>query len=116
MPYADIALDTGPCNGHTTTADALWAGVPVLTWKGTNFAGRVSESLLSAVGLTELVADDLTEFGRLAVELAQDEVRQSHLRQNLLQARDTAPLFDTPRFTRDFEAALVAICADAAKG
>ncbi|KAA3519789.1 hypothetical protein G6L63_04170 [Agrobacterium vitis] len=116
VPYADIALDTGPCNGHTTTADALWAGVPVLTWKGTNFAGRVSESLLSAVGLTELVADDLTEFGRLAVELAQDEVRQSHLRQNLLQARDTAPLFDTPRFTRDFEAALEAICADAAKG
>ncbi|MBB4007084.1 O-linked N-acetylglucosamine transferase, SPINDLY family protein [Allorhizobium taibaishanense] len=113
LAHVDIALDTSPCNGHTTTADALWAAVPVLTWKGSSFASRVSESLLNAVGLQELVADGLDEFGCLAVELAQDEVRQSHLRQHLIRARDTAPLFDTPRFTRDFETALEAICSDA---
>lgn len=113
--YADIALDTFPCNGHTTTADALWAGVPVVTAKGSSFASRVSESLLNAVGLSELVANDITEFGRLAIELAQDGVRQSRLRQHLIDARTTAPLFDTTRFTRDFEAALEEICMDAAR-
>ncbi len=113
--FADIALDTAPCNGHTTTADALWAGVPVVTFKGSSFASRVSESLLNAVGLPELVASDLSEFGRLAIDLAQDGVRQFHLRQHLIEARTSAPLFDTPRFTRDFEAALEAICADAAQ-
>ncbi|WP_321381212.1 hypothetical protein [Rhizobium sp.] len=113
--YADIALDTSPCNGHTTTADALWAGVPVVTVKGTSFASRVSESLLNAVGLSELVADDISEFGRLAIDLAQDGVRQFHLRQHLIDARSTAPLFDTARFTKDFEAALEDICAEAAR-
>ncbi|MBB4956197.1 putative O-linked N-acetylglucosamine transferase (SPINDLY family) [Agrobacterium vitis] len=113
--YADIALDTSPCNGHTTTADALWAGVPVVTVKGTSFASRVSESLLNAVGLPELVANDMSEFGRLATELAQDGVRQFRLRQHLIDARRHAPLFDTARFARDFEAALEEICMDAAR-
>ncbi|MDQ0455102.1 O-linked N-acetylglucosamine transferase, SPINDLY family protein [Rhizobium paknamense] len=112
--HADLALDTGPYNGHTTTADALWAAVPVVTWKGTSFAGRVSQSLLQAVGLPQLVAEDLQGFGRLAAELAQDGNRLSHLRQHLIAARKTAPLFDTARFTRDFEATLKAIAADAA--
>lgn len=100
---ADIGLDTAPYNGHKTTSDALWCGVPVVTFKGTSFAGRVSESLLHAVGLPELVAEDLSEFVRLAVELAQDGDRHSRLRQTLLAARDTAPLFDTNLFTRRLE-------------
>jgi predicted O-linked N-acetylglucosamine transferase (SPINDLY family) len=69
---------------------------------------------LNAVGLPELVANDISEFGRLAIELAQDGVRQFHLRQHLLEARSHAPLFDTARFAHDFEAALEAICEDAA--
>jgi protein O-GlcNAc transferase len=113
--YADIALDTFPYNGHTTTADALWAGVPVVTAKGSSFASRVSESLLNAVGLSELVANNISEFGRLAIDLAQDGVRQFRLRQHLIEARSTAPLFDTARFTRDFETALEEICEDAAR-
>jgi protein O-GlcNAc transferase len=112
--FADIALDTSPCNGHTTTADALWAGVPVVSFKGTSFASRVSESLLNAVGLPELVANDISEFGRLAIDLAQDGVRQFRLRQFLIEARTIAPLFDTTSFARDFEAALEEICMDAA--
>ncbi|WP_165823327.1 hypothetical protein [Metarhizobium album] len=109
---ADIALDTAPYNGHTTTSDALWAGVPVITWKGTSFAGRVSESLLSAVGLPELVAEDLNGFVRLAVELAQDGNRRFRLRQTLIEVRSTAPLFDTVALTRAIEAHFETIVRD----
>jgi protein O-GlcNAc transferase len=104
LPQADIALDTGPCNGHTTTSDALWAGVPVLSFKGTSFAGRVSESLLNAVGLRELVADDLAGFEAMAIALARDPARMTDLRERLIAARDTAPLFDTEELTRQVEA------------
>ncbi len=104
LPQADLALDTGPCNGHTTTSDALWVGVPVLTFKGTSFAGRVSESLLNAVGLRELVADDLAGFEAMAIGIASDPVRLAELRERLIAARDTAPLFDTEELTRQVEA------------
>ncbi|CAN7601120.1 hypothetical protein LJR030_001346 [Rhizobium sp. LjRoot30] len=110
LAQADIGLDTAPYNGHTTTADALWSGVPVLTWKGTSFASRVSESLLRSVGLPELVAEDLNGFVRLAVELAQDGARLSRLRQHLFAARDTAPVFDTVGTTRAIEAHFERIC------
>lgn len=113
LAAADIALDTGPYNGHTTTSDALWCGVPVISFKGRNFAGRVSESLLSAVGLPELVAPDIHSFARLASELAQDGNRLSILRQQLLSARDTAPLFDTHAFTRALEAHYQAVVSAA---
>lgn len=104
LAEADIALDTAPYNGHTTTSDALWCGVPVLTWHGSSFASRVSESLLRAVGLPELVATDIQEFVRLAVELAQDKDRHIRLRQTLLEARKSAALFDTKALTRQIEA------------
>ncbi len=112
LAEADIALDTAPYNGHTTTSDALWCGVPVVTFKGTSFASRVSESLLSAIGMPELVAEDLQAFVRLAVELAQDGARQSRLRQHLSDARDIAPLFDTVLFTRRLEEKFDAICGE----
>lgn len=109
LPEADLALDTGPCNGHTTTSDALWAGVPVLSFKGTSFAGRVSESLLNAVGLPELVADDLDAFEKMAISLAQEPERLNALRDRLIAARDTAPLFDTEELTRQVEALYEAV-------
>ena len=104
LPQADLALDTGPCNGHTTTSDALWAGVPVLSFKGTSFAGRVSESLLTAVGLRELVADDLAGFEAMAIDIACNPARLAELRERLVAARDDAPLFDTEELTRQVEA------------
>lgn len=104
IPQADIALDTGPCNGHTTTSDALWAGVPVLSFKGTSFAGRVSESLLNAVGLRDLVAEDLAGFEAMAIGLAGDPARLAGMREHLAAARDSAPLFDTEELTRQVEA------------
>lgn len=111
LAAADIALDCWPCNGHTTTSDALWAGVPVVTIRGTSFAGRVSESLLHAVGLDALVTEDRNAFVRLTSALAQDGDRLSALRQKLITARDEAPLFDTAGLTRDLEAALAALVA-----
>jgi predicted O-linked N-acetylglucosamine transferase (SPINDLY family) len=104
LPQADLALDTGPCNGHTTTSDALWAGVPVVSFKGAGFAGRVSESLLNAVGLRELVADDLAGFEAMAIDIARDPLILTDLRERLIAARDTAPLFDTEELTRQVEA------------
>ncbi len=101
---ADIALDTWPCNGHTTTSDALWAGVPVVTLRGDTFAGRVSESLLRAAGLPELVCQTPQAYVERVCELAAQPALLAPLRERLARARDTSPLYDTPRFARDLEA------------
>lgn len=102
---ADLFLDTLPYNAHTTCSDALWAGVPVLTRKGAAFAGRVAASLLTAVGLPELIVATAAEYERLAVTLAADSNRLAQLRRKLAANRATAPLFDTPRFARHLEEA-----------
>jgi protein O-GlcNAc transferase len=101
IPLADIVLDTFPCGGHTTTSDALWGGVPVVALQGQSFASRVAPSLLTAVGMPELICTDLNQYETLAVSLAQDPGRLSELRDRLLQARDASPLFDSPRLARD---------------
>ncbi|MVA57438.1 glycosyl transferase [Agrobacterium vitis] len=105
LPLADLALDTFPCNGHTTTSDMLWGGLPVLTKRGHCFAGRVSESLLKAVGLDQLVADDEEGFVSLAAELARQPDKIAALKNHLAASRHAAPLFDTLRFTRHLERA-----------
>ncbi|MCC6471436.1 MAG: tetratricopeptide repeat protein [Alphaproteobacteria bacterium] len=105
LALADLALDTLLYNGHTTTSDCLWAGLPVVALKGRHFASRVSASLLGAIGLAELVADDAQGYERLAVALAQDSTRLATLRATLAANRRTAPLFDTPLFARSLERA-----------
>ncbi len=105
LQAADIALDTFPCNGHTTTSDKLWAGLPVVTKKGRNFASRVSESLLHALGLPELVADDSDGYVALCRSLAEDCPRLAALREKIAANRFTHPLFDTERFTRHLQSA-----------
>ena len=102
---ADLFLDTLPYNAHTTASDALWAGLPVLTCAGEAFASRVAASLLSAAGLPELITGGLPEYEALAVELATNPPRLAQIRQKLLANRLAAPLFDTPRFARQIEAA-----------
>ncbi|HYM18084.1 MAG TPA: tetratricopeptide repeat protein [Micropepsaceae bacterium] len=102
---ADLFLDTLPCNAHTTASDALWAGVPVLTFKGSTFAGRVAASLLSAVGLDELVTCSREEYEALARRIAGDPHMLSDLKTKLLRNRSTYPLFDTIKTTRNLEAA-----------
>jgi predicted O-linked N-acetylglucosamine transferase (SPINDLY family) len=105
LPLADLALDTFPYNGHTTTSDMLWAGLPVLTKKGSCFAARVSESLLKAIGLDDLVAEDGDGFVALATALALQPARMAEIRRRLNDNRLTTPLFDTVRFTRHLERA-----------
>jgi protein O-GlcNAc transferase len=102
---ADLYLDTLPYNAHSTTCDALWAGVPVITCAGGSFAGRVAASALQAVGLPELVAASLEEYGQLALELACDSRKLRDLRQRLTDNRTVKPLFDTVGYTRRLEAA-----------
>ncbi|MBI5110902.1 MAG: tetratricopeptide repeat protein [Rhodovulum sp.] len=102
---ADLFVDTQPYNAHTTASDALWSGLPVVTCEGTTFAGRVCASLLRAVGLPELVAASLVEYEATALALAADRGRLAALRARLGETRETAPLFDTARFTRHIEAA-----------
>ncbi|HKA38896.1 MAG TPA: tetratricopeptide repeat protein [Burkholderiales bacterium] len=104
---ADLALDTLPYNGHATTSDALWAGLPVLTCLGTTFAGRVAASLLSAAGLPELITRSLPEYEALALELATHPARLADLRARLARNRATCPLFDTNRFRRHIESAYI---------
>jgi predicted O-linked N-acetylglucosamine transferase (SPINDLY family) len=103
MPLADLALDTFPVNGHTTTSDQLWAGLPVLTVKGTHFASRVSESLLNAIGLPELVMPDLKAYEEMAIALYEDRNRLAGYRQKLIDNRFTMPLFDAERFRQHLE-------------
>ena len=101
---AGLFLDTAPYGAHATACDALWAGLPVLTRRGTAFASRVASSLLTAVGLPELIAESWDDYEALALALARDPARLAALKQKLVAARSTAPLFDTPRLTRDLEA------------
>jgi protein O-GlcNAc transferase len=105
--HADLFLDTLPCNAHTTASDALWAGLPVLTCSGDTFAGRVAGSLLTAVGLSELVTGSLEEYERAALALARDPQRLAALRQKLTRNRDGSSLFDLPKYTGRIEAAYV---------
>jgi len=100
---ADLFLDTAPYGAHATACDALWAGLPVLTRRGTAFASRVASSLLTAMGLAELIAENWDDYEATALTLARDPARLSDLKQKLAAAHGTAPLFDTPRFTRDLE-------------
>ena len=113
---ADLFLDTLPCNAHTTASDALWAGLPLLTCTGETFAARVAASLLSAVGLPELIVDSLEAYEALAIKLGRDPRALSQLKTRLAQHRDTAPLFDTEGFARHLESAYLTMWERAQKG
>ncbi len=103
IPLADVGLDTFPYNGHTTTSEKLWAGLPVLTFKGTNFASRVSESLLNAIGLPELVAEGPEDYVKQAVALYNNRDKVAEYRQRLEENRFRMPLFDAERFCLHLE-------------
>jgi predicted O-linked N-acetylglucosamine transferase (SPINDLY family) len=106
---ANLFLDTYYCNAHTTASDALWAGLPVLTCPGETFASRVAASLLTAVGLPELITPNLEVYQTLAIELGRSPQKLTALKQKLAANRTTYPLFDTPRFTRNLEKAYQAM-------
>jgi hypothetical protein len=88
-------LDTLPCSLQAAAGDALWAGLPVLTCRGSSFAGRVAASQLQSLGLTELVTSSLAEYAALAQWLAEDPDILAEIRKRLAENRSTRPLFDT---------------------
>lgn len=106
LRHADLFLDTFAYNAHTTASDALYMGLPVVTKAGRQFSARVGASLLNAVGLSELVTTSDADYETLIVELAKDQKRLSEIRNRLERHRLQSPLFDTARFTRNFEKGL----------
>ena len=106
---ADLFLDTLPYNAHTTCSDALWAGLPVVTVLGDNFAGRVAGSLLSALDVPELITRTLEDYEALALGLAKDRSALAAVKDKVVRHRETYPLFDTVRFTRNLEAAYLSM-------
>jgi protein O-GlcNAc transferase len=101
----DIGLDTFPYNGHTTSLDSFWMGVPVITFVGNTAVSRAGWCQLSNLGLAELARDTPEQFVRLAADLANDLPRLSQLRSTLRQRMEQSPLMDAPAFARDIETA-----------
>ncbi len=101
----DIALDPFPFNGHTTTCDSLWMGVPVIMQVGTTYASRFGSSALVNLGLEELVASTPEQYIQTAVTLAQDQPRLETLRAELRDRMQRSPLLDAQQFARNLEAA-----------
>lgn len=99
----DIALDPFPFNGATTTCEALWMGVPVISLLGETHAGRVGASLLSRVGLHNLIADSQEEYVSLAVRLGQNPAKLRTLRSNLRPFIEQSPLCDKQLFATEFQ-------------
>jgi predicted O-linked N-acetylglucosamine transferase (SPINDLY family) len=102
---ADIALDPWPFNGSTTSFEALWMGLPVVSLAGSCFVGRVGASLLNAAGLPELIAADEDAYVRIAAGLAADRARLAALRAGLRARVAASPLCDAERYTRSVEQA-----------
>jgi predicted O-linked N-acetylglucosamine transferase (SPINDLY family) len=105
----DVALDPFPYGGGTTTCDALWMGVPVVSLAGQTAVGRGGLSILSNLGLAELVATDVDQYVQIAAALAQDRSRRTQLRLTLRTRMQQSPLMDAPRFAGNVEAAYRAL-------
>ena len=105
----DIALDTLPYNGGTTTLQAMWMGVPVVVKAGNNFVSRMGASFMQAAGLPEWVAVDDDDYVRIAVQMAQDRQALLKLKQGLRRKLLKKPAWDIDQYTRDFSAALQGI-------
>ena len=101
----DVALDTFPCNGHTTTCLALWMGVPMVTLCGDTYRSRMGASVMTNLGLPELVAANEGDYVRIATELAGDPARLAQLRASMRQRMRESVLLDDVRFARNLEEA-----------
>jgi hypothetical protein len=102
-PLADIFLDTHPYGAHTTAADAMWMGVPLLTVPGRSFASRVCTSLLHAAGIGDLVCPTMDVYVTRAIELGRSPEKVAAIKQRLIAGRDTCLLFDTTTLARHLE-------------
>ena len=103
IKQADLFIDTLPCNAHTTASDALRMGLPVLTCMGNSFVSREAASVLNAINLPELITTTQEQYESLAIELATDPEKLKIIKDKLVNNLPTAPLYDTPLFTRHLE-------------
>jgi SAM-dependent methyltransferase len=106
---ADIFLDTHPYNAHTIAADALIAGLPVVTYMGNAFPARVAGSLLQAIGMPELIAQSLEEYEQIALKLVTTPELLADVKARLIANKATCALFDTEGFTRNLEEAYMSM-------
>jgi predicted O-linked N-acetylglucosamine transferase (SPINDLY family) len=109
LKLADLALDCAPYGSHTTASDALWAGVPQIALLGSTFAARVSASLLTAIGLPDLIVRSPAEYRDLALRLANDPAALAAIRARVVANQLTTSLFDSQQFVRHLEAGYEAI-------
>lgn len=116
IQLADLSLDTFPYNSGTTASDVLRAGVPLITLMGDRFAGRMAASLLHAIDMQELVADDRAGYVTRAIELGKDASRRQALRDRLATRVASSSLFDPARFARQLETLLTRMHAQALAG
>jgi predicted O-linked N-acetylglucosamine transferase (SPINDLY family) len=110
--WLDLALDPFPYGGGTTTIESLWMGVPVVSLRGDRWVGRVSDSILSTLGLSELVTTTKEDYARTAIALASDLPRLAELRASLRPRLLASPLMDAPGFARDLETAYRAMWSE----
>lgn len=115
LALADLSLDTLPCNAHTTASDALWAGVPHVACTGQSFASRVGASLLTAVGLPQLIGQGIAHYEKLLKRLLLDDGVRKQVRDWLALRRKDAPLWDAAAFARALEQAYAAMVDEAAR-
>lgn len=104
LAHADLMLDTCTLNASTTALDALWAGVPLLALQGDRFGNRISDSMLRAIGMADMVCADLAEYAQRAIALGLDAQARQALRQRLAHQREAMPLFDVQHLARQLEA------------
>jgi predicted O-linked N-acetylglucosamine transferase (SPINDLY family) len=113
---AHVFLDTSPYNAHTTAAEALGVAVPIVTLRGSTFAGRVAASILEACGMRELAVETLAEYEQLAIDLARNPPLLAQLQEQLRRARTQAAFFDATRYCRHLEDALIMAWSRHARG
>jgi predicted O-linked N-acetylglucosamine transferase (SPINDLY family) len=116
LKLADLFLDTFNYNAHTTTSDALWAGIPVITKIGNSFASRVAASLLKAVGLTELVVQNDKEYENLILEIANSPKKLIKIKEKLSSNRLSKPLFNSEMYISHLEDAYKQVFENHLKG
>lgn len=115
-PLADLFLDSFPYGAHTTASDAMWMGVPILTFAGRTFAARVCASLVHAAGIGEMVCATPDDYVERAVEFGNDREKLAPIKARLVAGRDTCLLFDTPLLVRHLEDAYRQMWADLIRG
>jgi len=103
---ADIALDTFPYNGATTSFEAIWMGVPVLTIKGNNFVGRYGESINTNLGLKNLIVENEDEYVNTMIDFSNDQKKVENIRDLVFKNALNSALFDTKNFTKELEKAI----------